>query len=92
MRVFYKHGIISIDVNVLLGIERHATLEKCLDSINLITTSRPIEKIKTKVLEAIYPRLIWSLCADCNDRKDKLVLIDDYLVDVLHFAMATKGL
>ena len=92
MKVFWKHGVLSIYVNVLLGLERCATLKKWLDSINPFIPSRPIERIKTNVLEAIYPYLIWRLCDDGNDSEDKMVLINNTLVDVLHFALASKGL
>ena len=55
IKVFWNHGILSIYVNVLLGLEQHATLKKWLISINQFISSRPIEKIKTNALEAIYP-------------------------------------
>ena len=92
MKVLWKHGVLSIDGNALLGIERRATLNKWLDSINPFIPSRPIEKIKTNALEAIYPRLLRSLCDDGDDSEDNLVLINNTLADVLHFELASKGL
>ena len=92
MKVLWKHGVLYIYVNVLLGLERLATLKKWLDSINPFIPSRPIESIKTNALEAIHPCLLWSLCDDGNDSEDKMVLINNALVDVLHFALASKGL
>ena len=87
-----SHGVLSIYVNVLLGLERRATPKKWLDSINPLIPSRPIERIKTNTLEAIYPCLLWRLCDDGNESEDKMVLINNALVDVLHFALASKGL
>ena len=92
MKVFWKHGVLSVDVNLLLGIEWRSTLRKWIDSVNPFIPSRPIERIKTNALEAIYPRLLRCLCDDGNDSEDKLVLIDAALVGVLCFALASKGL
>ena len=92
MKVFWKHRALSIYVNILLGLERRSTMKKWLDSINPFIPSRPFERIKTNALEAIYPCLLWRLCENGNDIEDKIVLINNALVEVLHFALASKGL
>ena len=92
MKLFWKNGVIYIDVNVLLGIERRATLKKWLDSINPFIPIRLIEMINTNALEAIYPRLLQRVCDDSNESEDKLVLINESNVDVLHFALESKGI
>ena len=91
MKVFWKHGVLSFDVNAPLGLERRANLNKWLDLINPFIPNRPIESIKTNALEDIYPCLLWRICYNGNDSEDKLVLIDDSLVDVINFALASKG-
>ena len=68
MKVLWNHGILSIDVNVLLGLERRATLKKWIDLINPFIPSRPIDRTKTNALEAIYPRLLQRLCDNGNVR------------------------
>ena len=92
MKLFWKNGVIYIDVNFLLGIERRATLKKWLDSINPFIPIRLIEMINTNTLEAIYPRLLQRVCDDSNESEDKLVLINESNVDVLHFALESKGI
>ena len=92
MKVFWKHGVLSVYVNVLLGLERRATLKKWLDSINPFIPSRPIERIKTNVMEDIYQCLIWRLCDNGNDSEDNMVLINNDLDEVLYFELASKDL
>ena len=67
MKVFCKHGIISININVILNLEQCAALKKWFDYIDPLVPSRPIEIINTNTLEAIHPHLLCRLFDEGND-------------------------
>ena len=92
MEVFWKHGIISVNVNVILNPEKFAALKKWFDFIDPLIPRRLIERIKTNTSETIYPYLLFHLFDDGNYCQYKLILVNNALVDMLHLYLTSKCL
>ena len=86
------HGVLPVNVNALLDLEKCAALNKWFDFIKPLIPISPIERIKTDTSESIYPHLLCCLFDDGNGYEYKLVMINNVLVDIPHLYLTSKGL
>ena len=92
MKLFWKHDMLYVNVNVLLNLEQCAALNKLLDSINPLILIGTIERIKTNKAEAIYPHMLCCLFDGGKDCEYNMVMINNTLVGMLQIALTSKGI
>ena len=68
MKLFCKHGVLYVNVNVILNIEKGAALKKLFGFINPLIPSILIERINTKTSEPIYQHLLCNIFDKGNSR------------------------